>query len=327
VFLMLVIAGEALIDLVIGTDQSVEAALGGAPYNTARAAARLGVDVHFIGCLSTDRFGERLIEQLRADGVHTDSAPRTDLPTTLAAAEIGSTGSATYRFYLDGTSAPALGPDMLRAALERVRASGPVDGSLGRPEVFFTGGLGLVLEPMADSIASAVDGLADGTLLVVDVNCRPSVIGDRARYLDRLRTVLARADVVKASDEDLGYLFPGAGLADAVASVLERGARSVVVTTGARPTLVADRTGSIEVPVRALAGALVDTIGAGDTFGAGMIAWWDAAALGRGDVSIERLASAVAAAHDAAAIVVTRRGADPPYRHELGSEWPLRVDG
>ncbi len=324
---MLIIAGEALIDLVIGMDHSVEAALGGAPYNTARAAARLGVDVHFIGCLSTDRFGERLIEQLRADGVHTDAAPRTELPTTLAAAEIGPTGSATYRFYLDGTSAPALGPDVLRAALDRARESGSTADSLEGPEVFFTGGLGLVLEPMADSIASAVERLSDRTLFVLDVNCRPSVIGDRARYLERLGTVLARADVVKASDEDLEYLFPGADLADAVASVLERGARSVVVTAGAEPTLVVDRTGSIEVPVRPLVGALVDTIGAGDTFGAGMIAWWHAAALGRHDVSVEPLASAVEAGHAASALVVTRRGADPPYRHELDGEWPHRGDG
>jgi len=324
---MLIIAGEALIDLVIRTDQSVEAALGGAPYNTARAAARLGVDVHFIGCVSTDRFGERLIEQLRADGVQTDAAPRTELPTTLAAAEIGSSGSATYRFYLEGTSAPAVGSDVLRAALERARESRPIDDSLESSEIFFTGGLGLVLEPMADSIASAVERLADDTLFFLDVNCRPSVIDDRARYLERLRTVLDRADVVKASDEDLEYLFPGAELTDAVASVLESGARSVVVTAGAGPTLVADRTRSIEVPVRPIVGALVDTIGAGDTFGAGMIAWWDAAALGRDDVSVELLASAVEAGHAASAIVVTRRGADPPYRRELGGDWQLREDG
>jgi fructokinase len=321
---MLIVAGEALIDLVIGTDHSVEAALGGAPYNTARSAARLGADVHFIGCVSTDRFGERLIEQLRADGVHTDAAPRTELPTTLAAAEIGSTGSATYRFYLDGTSAPALGSDVLRAAIEQARESGPIDDSLDRAEIFFTGGLGLVLEPMADSIASSVERLGDDTLFVLDVNCRPSVIGDRARYLERLRTVLGRADVVKASDEDLEYLFPGAELTDAVASVLASGARSVVVTAGSEPTLVADRTRSIEVPVRPIVGPLVDTIGAGDTFGAGMIAWWHSAALGRDDVSVELLASAVEAGHAASAIVVMRRGADPPYLRELGDDW-LRV--
>ena len=324
---MLTIAGEALVDLVIGTDQSVEAALGGAPYNTARAAARLGVDVRFIGCLSTDHFGERLAEQLRADGVHTDSAPRTELPTTLASAEIGSSGSATYRFYLERTSAPALGADPLLAALEQARDSRSSDVSSARSEIFFTGGLGLVLEPMADSIAAAAARLADDTLFVVDVNCRPSVIADRARYLERLRSVLHRVDVVKASEEDLEYLFPGANPADAVAAVFDGGARSVVVTAGAEPTLVADRTGSIQVPVRAITGALVDTIGAGDTFSAGMIAWWDAAGLGRDDVSVELLASAVEAGHAAAAIVVTRRGADPPYRHELGGAWSLREDG
>ena len=310
---MLIVAGEALIDLVIGTDSSVEAALGGAPYNTARAAARLEVDTRFVGCLSTDRFGERLIEQLRVDGVNTDASPRTDLPTTLAAAEIGPSGGAIYRFYLDGTSAPALDRDTLRAALADAEPEGRT--------IFFTGGLALVLDPMADSIAAAVDRLADDTLLFLDVNCRPAVISDRARYIERLWVVLGRADIVKASDEDLEYLFPGTPLTDGVASLLEVGARSVVVTAGAEPTLVADRTGSDEVPVRPVDGELVDTIGAGDTFDAGIIAWWDAA-LGREDVSVELLARAVEAAHAASSIVVTRRGADPPYRRELRGKWP-----
>lgn len=311
---MLIVAGEALIDLVIGTDSSVEAAPGGAPYNTARAAARLDVDTRFVGCLSTDRFGEDLVDRLRADGVNTDASPRTDLPTTLAAAEIGPSGGATYRFYIDGTSAPALDRNALWAALAEAEPEGRT--------TFFTGGLGLVLDPMADSIAAAVDRLADDTLLFLDVNCRPAVIGDRARYIERLRVVLGRADIVKASDEDLEYLFPGTPLADAVASVLDGGARSVVATAGAGPALVADRTGSTEVPIRPVDGELVDTIGAGDTFGAGIIAWWDAAALGREDVSVELLARAVEAGHAVSAIVVTRRGADPPYRRELRGEWP-----
>ena len=311
---MLIVAGEALIDLVIAADHSVEAALGGAPYNTARAAARLDVDTQFVGCLSTDRFGERLIEQLNADGVNTDASPRTNLPTTLAAAEIGSSHGATYRFYLGGTSAPTLDSE---SVLEALDVASPDDRA-----VFFTGGLGLVLDPMADAICTAVERLADDVLLFVDVNCRPAVIGDRAGYLERLRAVLARADIVKASDEDLEYLYPGADLTEAVASVLESGARSVVVTAGADPTLVADPTGSVEVPVRPLGRALVDTIGAGDTFGAGMIAWWHAAGLGREHVTVDNLSPAVEIGHAAAAIVATRLGADPPYRREMDSDWP-----
>lgn len=310
---MLVVAGEALIDLVLGADGSVEASLGGAPYNTARAASRLGVDVGFVGCLSKDRFGQRLVAQLRADGVHVDDAPRTDAPTTLALAEVDASGSATYRFYLEGTSAPALGSAPLDAASRRHAPVGP--------RAFFTGGLALVLQPMADSIVSAVERLGDETMFVLDVNCRPVVIADRERYVQRLDRAVRRADVVKASDEDLAYLFPGLEVTDAVAAVLDRGARSIVVTAGAESTIVADRTGSTSVPVASIDGDVVDTIGAGDTFGAAMVASWVTSGLGRDEVATDRLVGAVMAGHAASAVVVTRRGADPPYRHELAPDW------
>ena len=114
---MIVVIGEALVDLVIAPDGAVEAALGGAPYNTARAAARLGADVEFVGGLSVDRFGSLLRSQLDRDGVGTRFAASTDEPTTLAAAEIGDDGSATYRFYFDGTSAPLVGPEVARRAV------------------------------------------------------------------------------------------------------------------------------------------------------------------------------------------------------------------
>ena len=142
---MIVVIGEALVDLVIAPSGAVEAALGGAPYNTARATARLGADVEFVGCLSVDRFGSLLRERLDADGVGTTHAVATDAPTTLAAAEIDDDGSAAYRFYFDGTSAPLVGP----------QDAGAATAALGPNDVLFTGGLGLVLEPMASSVMRA----------------------------------------------------------------------------------------------------------------------------------------------------------------------------
>jgi fructokinase len=136
---VIIVVGEALVDLVIAPSGAVDAALGGAPYNTARGAARLGADVEFVGGLSVDRFGSLLRERLGADGVETSHAVATDAPTTLAAAEIDDDGSAAYRFYFDGTSAPLVSAQAVEAAVAALQAN----------DVLFTGGLGLVLEPMA----------------------------------------------------------------------------------------------------------------------------------------------------------------------------------
>ena len=105
---VIVVAGEALIDLVLAVDGSVSAKLGGGPFNVARTLGRLGAEVSFLGTISTDRFGTQLFDQLHADRVDPVATVRTDSPTTLAAAELDPTGSARYRFYFNGTSAPAL---------------------------------------------------------------------------------------------------------------------------------------------------------------------------------------------------------------------------
>ena len=133
---VLVVVGEALVDLVIDPTGKVVAALGGAPFNTARACGRLGAEVAFLGVISVDRFGSMLQAELESAGVSTASAPRCELPTTLAAAELDEHGSATYRFYFEGTSAPSL------------TARSLVEGACRAP-LLFTGGLALVLEPMA----------------------------------------------------------------------------------------------------------------------------------------------------------------------------------
>lgn len=309
---MILVIGEALVDLVIAPDGGVDAALGGAPYNTARAASRLGADVEFVGGLSDDRFGQLLRQRLVDDGVDARFAVATSEPTTLAAAEIDDTGAADYRFYFHGTSAPLV---------ELADAERAV-GALGAGDIVFTGGLGLVLEPMAQSIVGALSGLADAALLVVDINCREAVIPNREAYLQRVRAVAARADVVKVSDEDLTYLTPDLDTADAAQRLLEQGPRAVIVTAGAAHTTVvtADDTPVVEVPP--LAGEVVDTIGAGDTFAAGMLAWWHAAGVGRRELTVEQLVAGVRLGHAAAGVVVTRRGADPPTRAELDIEWP-----
>jgi fructokinase len=302
---MISVIGESLVDLVITIDGAVDAALGGAPFNTARACGRLGVDVRYVGAVSTDRFGTMIAARLAADGVDVASVTPVDVPTTIAAAEVDGDGSATYRFYLDGTSAPAL-------------ESIPLAALAGR--IVFTGGLALVLEPMATAVEAALGARTAEQLVMVDVNCRPTIVTDRSIYVDRVGRVLRAADVVKVSDEDLAYLAPGVDPVAAATDLLASGPSTVLLTRGGDGVVVITASGSTTVEVARV--NVVDTIGAGDAFGAGFLAWWSISGLGRREAGdIDLLIAAVRAASDVAAIVVTRRGADPPWRNELAADW------
>ncbi|HZB77800.1 MAG TPA: carbohydrate kinase [Solirubrobacteraceae bacterium] len=288
----ILVAGEALVDLVPADDGTLSPYPGGGPFTTARALGRLGRPVAFAGRLGTDRFGERMTAMLSADGVALDAAERTEDPTTLALAEVDAAGAARYRFYTEGTSAPEL---------EAANA--------GAPAVVHVGTLGLVLEPMAGAVEALVGRLAGRALVMVDPNIRPAAIADEAAYRARLDRVLAGADVVKVSDEDLGWLAPGETL-------LERGPAVTLVTRGGEGATVHGAFGSLEVAAPPV--AVVDTIGAGDTFSAGWLAWWTEHGLGPGALGgRDAVAEATGFACRAAALTCSRAGADPPRRGEL----------
>jgi fructokinase len=293
---VIVVAGEALIDLVVTAEQ-IEATPGGAPYNVARGCARLGIETALMAALSTDGFGQRLAAGLAESGVVTSLLQASDRPTTLAVADVDAGGGATYRFYADGTSAPQLTSAALPASARAL----------------VTGGLGLALEPMAAAIEHIVGTASDDALVLVDLNCRPAAIDDRAAYVARLRRVLARADVIKASDEDVEWLAAdGAELL---------GDRLVLVTAGDGDTTIRMAAGSVAV-VAVDAVPVVDTIGAGDAFTAGFVSWWLSSGRGRGDLGdLAAVECAVGAAHEVAAVVVGRRGADPPRRDQLSADW------
>ena len=218
---VIVVVGEALVDLVV-TGDAVTAAAGGAPYNVARGCARLGTRCALLATLSDDAFGDRLAVGLAESGVDGALLQRTTRPTTLAVAQVDPAGVASYRFYTDGTSASLLTPGRLPAATD----------------VLVTGGLGLALEPIATTIESMLMTVAPRVLVLLDLNCRPAAIEDGAAYAARLGRIMSRVDVVKASDEDLAYLEPGVPVRTAAARLLVAGVRVVLVTTGGEATTI-----------------------------------------------------------------------------------------
>ena len=304
---MIVVAGEALIDLLVDPGGGLTATAGGGPFNTARTIARLGGQVAYLGCLSSDRFGSTLRQALIGDGVDLSLALTTDAPTTLAIAELDERGAATYRFHTAETSAPQVGPEAVVAALAT------------QPQALHLGTLGLVLEPIASALASGVADASSTTLVMLDPNCRPAVIADRTAYLARLDAVIARADVVKVSVDDLAYLDPGAATVDAARDIARRGPQVVLLTDGGRAVVVVAGDGTFEVPVPQV--PVVDSVGAGDAFGGGFLARWIERGLGRTDLADAAvLRDTVALAIEVASVTCQRAGADPPRREELG--WP-----
>ena len=294
--------GEALVDLVLRPDGSIRPFLGGGPFNTARTLGRLDVAVAFLGRISDDAFGRQLIGMLRDDSVDVSSVIRTDDPTTLALAELDSSGAASYRFYIEGTSVPGLSADVAVAHLPNTI------------DALHVGTLALVMEPFASACEAVVSSIAKHALVFVDPNVRPRVIRNREVYLRRLDRFIARADVVKVSDDDLAWLVPGVEPEAAARAMLLTGADLVLVTLGGDGALVVghDFTERVTVPPV----VVVDTIGAGDSFSGGVLAWWHDN--GRPSLANREAArEATTFGCRVAARTVAVAGANPPTRSEL----------
>ena len=302
----IVVGGEALVDLVAGGGGELTAHLGGGPFNCARTLGRLEQPVAYLGRLSTDRFGRRMREQLGEDGVGLDCVVGTEDPTTLALAEIDAEGAATYRFYVGGTSAPGL----------------TIDDALGvlpdAVEMVHVGTLGLVFEPTADALEAVVERVAGEALVMVDLNIRPPVIHDPEGYRARIGRLLPRTHVVKASDDDLAWLDPDRSEVEAARALLGSGPDVVLLTRGGEGVTVVTRDGATEVP--ALRVQVVDTIGAGDAFGGGFLAWWRRSGLGIGDLARgDEVLEATRFACVVAGRTVERAGASPPRLAEVAT--------
>jgi fructokinase len=305
----IVVAGEALIDIVSSTDDPLHlrAHPGGGPYNVARALGRLGRPVRYLGCLSSDAFGSLLRAELEGDGVSLASAVTTDRPTTLALAMIDDHGEADYAFYADGTAAPALTTTTALAALP------------AQITALHIGTLGLVFEPIAESLEALVTAVDDEALVFVDPNCRPHAVVDHEAYRAQMARIVARADLVKVSDEDLAFLSPSEAPLEAARAMAAGGPRAVLLTRGGDGTLVIREGSEARVPVRKA--TVVDSIGAGDAFCGALIAWWHAHELGRSALRTgDALLDATHFAAEVATLTVQQPGAAPPRLSDLPSE-------
>jgi fructokinase len=303
---MILVGGEALVDLVpapvtrAGELGPLQPLPGGGPYNVAITVGRLGTPVRFLSRLSTDGFGDALIARLRTSGVDTSIVQRGPEPTTLAIAGIGPDGSARYSFYVQGT------------ADREVRHPGPLPADV---TILSLGTLSLALEPGASTYERL---LREHTgLTVMDPNIRPALV--TTAYRDRFASWLPDIGLLKLSIEDAAWLADGDPYR-AVKGWLAQGPAAVVMTRGADGMVVFTSAGH-EVTVPTPPADVVDTIGAGDTVHGALLCWLHRAGIttvaGLRDVGEEEWRTALTFAARAAAVTVSRAGAEPPYAAEL----------
>ena len=302
---MIVVGGEALVDLVDehGLHRPVP---GGGPFNTAIALGRLGIPVAYLGTLSHDAYGSLLARVLTEAGVDMSLVRWSAAPTPVAVVHRQDGGENTYTFQLAGTSLTDFPPEALPALPDRVWA-------------IHVGTLALAVDPPAAAYAALLDREAGRRTIVLDPNVRPAVFGDQDAYRAHFEGFAKSADVVKLSDDDAAWIYPGLELAQVLERILALGPRLVAITLGAQGAVAASRDGQANVP--GIPVTVVDTVGAGDSFGAALLA----ALVARGalepgatrTLDDALLEEAVAYAMTASAITCTRRGAVPPTRAEI----------
>jgi fructokinase len=294
------VIGEALVDVVV--DGSVTEHVGGSPANVAVGLGRRGVDVALLTQIGRDARGGRITEHLGRSHVRVLGESLSDRPTSTATAVVSADGSADYRFDItwEVTAAPV-----------------PV-----APTIVHTGSIAAFLDPGRRAVLAHIDRLRP-LAVTFDPNIRAELIGSHAEAMECFRECAARADLVKMSDEDAAWIYPHLSVDEVASAVGELGPRLVVITRGAHGATLA--TATSEVRVASVRASVVDTIGAGDTYMASLVA--DVLALGDRPLGDEVVRLMGERAARAAAITVSRRGADLPWAEELGEPGPCGVPG
>jgi fructokinase len=293
------VVGEALIDVVEHQGQALGEHVGGSPLNVAVGLALLDRQVEFLTWIGGDRRGQRIADYLHDSGVHI-AAGSTGAPRTATAlAELDESGSATYTFDVDWQIPASVSP--------------------ASPQVLHTGSIATALEPGASSVEQLVAEHHAVATITFDPNIRPMFFESPEQARSRVEAVVARSDVVKASDEDMRWLEPELSPTDLAARWLSLGPAIVAVTFGADGSYAVCANGELRIP--AYPTEVVDTVGAGDSFMTGLIdALWDAGLLGADrrdqlrDIPAHTLRRVVQIAALSSALTVARPGAALPDR-------------
>jgi fructokinase len=305
-----VVCGESLMDVfatgATAAGVSLDARVGGSPFNVAIGLARLAQPVSFLSSISRDFLGERLLHALRSEGVDTSTVQRVDAPTTLGLVGLDAQGVPSYAFYGDRAADRQLGLGAIAMLPAGVRA-------------IHLGSYATVVQPVASTLRVLVESEHGRALIAYDPNVRLNVEPDIERWREVLHWMLPRCHLLKVSEEDLQQLMPGIAPEAFAAEAIAQGVGLVVITRGAAGALGVTRAGPAAawpLPVE-----VIDTVGAGDTFQAALLTWLaehDALAAPRvAGLSTGELTSALAFATRATAITCSRRGADMPRRAEL----------
>lgn len=307
---MIVVCGEALMDVFAHgetpTGMELDARVGGSPFNVAVGLARMQQRVGFFGSVSLDFLGERLLRALNDEGVDTRCVARTSAATTLSLVGTDADGVPSYAFYGHGGADRQLVPEQISTLPATLAA-------------LHLGSYSTVVEPIGSTLRALVEREHSRTLISLDPNIRLNVEPDIGCWRELLDWMLPRTHLLKISEEDLGLLMPGATPEDFCRDALARGVRLTVVTRGSAGVLACTAAASVNVP--AVAVPVVDTVGAGDSFQAALLAWLQengrlsAAALGA--LHADALKEGLAFASRAAAVTCSRRGADLPHRNEI----------
>jgi fructokinase len=320
---MILVCGEALIDLFVGPAEGAEmparAVAGGSPFNIAVGLARLGVDVSFLGGISRDRFGALLARMLVREGVDDRFLVRTDRLSTISMVATDDHGQPSYAFHGEGAADRSL-------ALADLPTKLP-------PEVqaLTFGSYTMAVEPVGSAFAALAERECGRRVISVDPNLRPAVVGDMARWAVAAERFYRTATIIKASDEDVRAAWGGrVSIAEAAHHWLNCGARLVVVTEGAKGATAFCAAGHVSMPAHAV--VVRDTVGAGDTFHAALLAQLaktdrlspDAIA----ELDLSAIRDLLGYAMAAAAVTVARDGADLPTAADVEASLaaPVRLD-
>jgi fructokinase len=316
---MILVCGEALMDVFetasTASGLTLDARIGGSPLNVAIGLARLGQRCMFFGGVSNDFLGQRLVKAMLEEGINTDALIRLDAPTTLVMVGLAALGKPIYQFLGAGAADRQLRPEHL-------------SGLPTAPRAIHLGSYCTVVEPTASTLEALVLTHSRSSVIAFDANVRPGFEPELAKWRARFEFMIGHASILKFSDEDLELLFPAGGPEQIAQRCLAAQPALVILTRGADGATAWTRQGRIDVAAPAI--ELVDTVGAGDSLQAAVIAWLGERGLltkpGIATLGTSQTSELLKFAVMVAATTCTRRGADLPRRSELGKSTYAPID-